>query len=286
MQPKQANRFVMTDNRKPSGTPSGNSADSPDGIQLGQLAAMIQAATRIVIFTGAGISTESGIADFRSPGGIWSKIKPIEFKSFVNDEETRLEDWRRRFHFQKTFDDAPLNDGHIAVAQIMASPKSKGLITQNIDGLHQRSGIDPANIIEIHGNGTAASCLDCLEPMSLTAARAQIAQTDKSPRCGACGGLVKSNVISFGQPMPVEKLIRAEQWSLDCDLFLVLGSSLVVQPAAGLPISAKNNGAQLAIINRDPTPLDPIADLVVHAGLGESLRFSLEKAGFPSMASK
>ena len=236
-----------------------------------ELADLIDSASRIVVFTGAGISTESGIADFRSPGGIWSKIKPIEFSEFLESEEVRLEYWRRRFKFQKEFDSAPLNAGHKAVATIINSEKGLGLITQNIDGLHQRSGISDENIVEIHGNGVRGICLDCGSPMSLPDAEQIIAQSGKSPRCGRCNGLVKSAVISFGQAMPQDKLIAAEHLVMSCDLCLVLGSSLVVHPAASLPIVAKNNGSRLAIINREPTPLDSICDLSVRCTIGTVL---------------
>ena len=235
-------------------------------------------ARKIVVFTGAGISTESGIADFRSPGGIWTKIKPIQFSDFVSDEDTRLEDWRRRFHFQAEFDAAPLNKGHNAVAELVLSQKGVGLITQNIDGLHQRSGVPDDLIVEIHGNGTRARCLDCESPMALAQARRIIEETERAPRCTRCGGLTKSAVISFGQPMRQKELVQSEQLARMCDLFLVLGSSLVVQPAATLPMIAKNNGAALVIVNNQPTPLDPIADQVINQPLGKTLQKALEKA--------
>ncbi len=244
---------------------------------MADLASYIQKAEKIVFFTGAGISTESGIADFRSPGGIWTKMKPIYFQDFVADEQSRMEDWRRRFRFQKEFDAAPLNDGHRAVASVLNSRSGLGLITQNIDGLHQRSGVDDASIVEIHGNGTNASCLDCGLPMSLQEAQSLISKTGESPKCGDCDGLVKANIISFGQPMPQDKVVEAEKLALNCDLFVVLGSSLVVQPAAGLPLLARNNGARLVIVNRENTPLDPLAHLVLHSPLGETLKKALEK---------
>ncbi len=243
-----------------------------------QLAGQIDSASNIVIFTGAGISTESGIADFRSPGGIWSKIKPIQYSDFLNNEEIRLEYWRRRFHFQQEFEAAPLNAGHHAVASIINSNQGGGLITQNIDGLHQRSGIADQDIVEIHGNGVRAVCLDCQCPMTLAQVQEIISLTGKSPRCNLCGGLVKSAVISFGQPMPQNKMIEAEHVALRCDLCLVLGSSLVVQPAASLPVVAKTNGSKLVIINNQPTPLDGICDLLVQESIGPTLQKALEKS--------
>lgn len=232
-------------------------------------------ARSIVFFTGAGISTESGIADFRSPGGIWSRMKPIQFQDFVRDRESRLEDWRRRFHFQKQFDEATPNEGHRAIARIISSERGLGVITQNIDGLHQRAGVPDDDVVEVHGNGTRAACLNCASPMSLPEAKAIIGETGEPPHCRRCGGLVKSCVISFGQPMPQAKMVRAEDMCMSCDLFVVLGSSLVVQPAATLPLIARNNGAALVIVNRESTPLDAVADLVVHDGIGVTLGTAL-----------
>jgi NAD-dependent deacetylase len=192
----------------------------------------------------------------------------------------RLEDWRRRFHFQAVFEEAPLNVGHKAIASIVNSKKGAGLITQNIDGLHQRSGIADLDLVEIHGNGVRAACLDCQSPMALSEVRHIIKQSGKAPTCRRCGGLVKSAVISFGQKMPLSKMAQAQQLSLNCDLFLVLGSSLTVQPAASLPQMAANNGAKLVIINNQPTPMDAHAQLVVRASLGATLKKALEKSSF------
>ncbi|MEO0546154.1 MAG: Sir2 family NAD-dependent protein deacetylase [Pseudomonadota bacterium] len=241
-----------------------------------KLTERIGEAQRVVVFTGAGISTDSGIDDFRSPGGIWSKIKPIEFSQFQTDEQARREDWRRRFHFQASFDAAQPNSGHLGIATLLARDNGGVLITQNIDGLHQRAGVPDEQMIEIHGNGTRASCLECSSPMSLTEARAYIEREDQAPRCRRCDGLVKADIISFGQPMPSQKLASAEQHALGCDVMLVAGSSLVVQPAATLPLIAKNNGAYLAIINRDTTPLDSLADLRFGGSISDTLRLTCE----------
>lgn len=238
---------------------------------LQQFCDWLAAARNISFFTGAGVSTESGIADFRSPGGIWSQIKPIQFSDFVADEETRLEDWRRRFHFQAGFDAASPNRGHLAIASAVNARPGGHVITQNIDGLHQRSGIDESRIIEIHGNGTRAACLDCRSPMSLAEARQTIETEARAPRCRRCGGLVKAAVISFGEPMPADKMLQARQIAEQAEIFVVAGSSLVVQPAASLPVVAKEAGARLVIVNREPTPLDSLADLVLHSQIGETL---------------
>lgn len=260
-----------------------NSHDQlPD--QAENVARMIEEAGSIVFFTGAGISTESGIADFRSPGGVWSRMRPIPFEEFLASEEIRLEDWRRRFHFQAQFEQAPVNAGHKAVAALFENGQGKCLITQNIDGLHLRSGVDPQQIIELHGNGTSASCLDCRSPMTLQQAAEIIRDTGKSPRCVRCNGLVKSDVVSFGQQMPRIKMLEAAEHVRLCDLCIVLGSSLVVQPAARLPEIARQSGAKLLIINRESTPLDAIANRVVRVPIGILLQKALEKIGIGNSA--
>ncbi len=233
------------------------------------LAEAVADARRVVVFTGAGISTESGIPDFRSPNGIWSKIKPIYYDEFVSSETARLEDWRRRFHFRDEFRVAEPNVAHRAIARLVEADKVVAVITQNIDGLHQRAGVPDARLIEIHGNATFAKCLECDRRHELDTMEAVIERTGRSPRCSACGGLVKAAVISFGQAMPTREMIRAEHAIEEADLFLAVGSSLQVQPAASLPMAAKYHGARLIIVNRDPTPLDEIADHVLRGSIGE-----------------
>lgn len=237
-----------------------------------QLQTLIDESSSIVAFTGAGISTESGIPDFRSPNGIWSKMEPIQFADFVRSEAARREDWRRRFIMNEEFAIAEANEGHKALVRLQAKGKLACTITQNIDGLHQKSGLSEDHVIEIHGNSTYGSCLDCCAPMSLSEAKAQIEMHDKAPRCDICGGLVKAAVISFGQAMPEDKMNDALAHIQMCDLMIVLGSSLVVYPAASLPEIAKRNGARLVIINRDPTPLDDMADLCVHGEIGKVMQ--------------
>ena len=233
------------------------------------LADLIGAAHRVVIFTGAGISTESGIPDFRGPNGLWTRIKPIYFDDFVSSEDARLEDWRRRFTFNRQVAAAEPNRAHKAIARLVAGGKVTAVITQNIDGLHQRAGVPSEHIIEIHGNATHATCLDCDHPHGLDEMEAEIARTGRAPVCRTCGGLVKAAVISFGQAMPVREMMRAEHAVQRSDLFLAVGSSLQVQPAASLPMAAKYAGANLVIVNRDPTPLDGIADHVLRGSIGE-----------------
>ena len=241
--------------------------DANEGSLL--LADLIGAAHRVVIFTGAGISTESGIPDFRSPNGLWTKMKPIYYDDFISSEDARLEDWKRRFHFKREVAAAEPNVAHKAIAKLVAGGKVTAVITQNIDGLHQRAGVPSEHLIEIHGNATRASCLECDQRHELEEMEAEIARTGRSPVCRVCGGLVKAAVISFGQAMPVRAMMRAEDAIQRSDLFIAVGSSLQVQPAASLPLAAKYQGANLVIVNRDPTPLDNIADHVLRGSIGD-----------------
>lgn len=238
---------------------------------VADLRALLDEAARIVVFTGAGISTESGIPDFRSPQGIWSQAKPIEFRDYVASEAMRREAWRRKIAIDRDIDAAAPNRGHRAVASLVARGRASCVITQNIDGLHQRSGVPDALIVELHGNGTYASCLDCGLRHELAPIKAAFVSEGLLPYCNACGGLVKAATISFGQPMPERAMTRAREAALACDLFLVLGSSLVVFPAAGFPLLAKRHGARLVILNREPTEQDAVADLALHVDIGPTL---------------
>jgi NAD-dependent deacetylase len=235
------------------------------------LARLIEAARRVVVFTGAGISTESGIPDFRSPGGVWSKMKPIYFQEFVGDPAKRREAWARAFSGRAGWTGRKPNAGHYAVARLVARGKAGAVITQNVDNLHQDSGVPADKVVELHGNASYAKCLECGERHELAALKEGFLKAGEIPYCRSCGGLVKTATISFGQAMPEAEMRRAEEESLDCDLFLVLGSSLVVYPAAGFPLLAKRNGARLAIVNREPTELDAYADLVLHDEIGPAL---------------
>lgn len=232
---------------------------------------MVTAARRVVAFTGAGISTESGIPDFRSPGGLWTTNKPIEFDDFLASADMRKEAWRRKFAIDEATAGVRPNRGHHALAHLVSIGKITTVITQNIDNLHQDSGIPGERIVELHGNGTYARCLDCGRHHELAVIRDAFTATGEPPDCDGCGGVVKSATISFGQPMPVDAMRRAEAATTDCDLFLAIGSSLVVYPAAGFPLLAKRNGAGLVIVNREPTGLDTYADLVVAGEIGEIL---------------
>ena len=239
--------------------------------QITELARVIERARQAVVFTGAGISTESGIPDFRSPGGIWTKMAPIDFSDFLASEKARRETWRRRFEADDTWRTAQPNRGHRAVAELVRRGAAVAVITQNIDGLHQASGVPAEQVIELHGNSTYAHCLDCAQRYEIAELRTAFESDGIAPVCAACGGWVKTATISFGQAMPVEAMRRAELETLVADLFIVAGSSLVVYPAAGFPELAKRNGATLVIVNREPTGLDPIADLVLNRAIGETL---------------
>lgn len=237
---------------------------------------MIARARRVAVFTGAGMSTESGIPDFRSPGGVWSKMSPIYFDEFVREEAKRREAWTRVYSGVTGWTGARPNAGHHAVARLVERGKASTVITQNVDNLHQASGVPSERVIELHGNASYATCLKCGLRHELQDFREGFLERGELPACHACAGLVKTATISFGQPMPEEPMARAEAETLACDLFLVLGSSLVVMPAAGFPLLAKRNGAQLAIVNREPTPLDEIADRVLHEEIGKVLAAAVD----------
>ncbi len=248
-------------------------ASSPAEIMTDRerLAAMIAEARNVVVFTGAGMSTESGIPDFRSPGGVWSRMKPIQFQDFLAREDMRRKAWRRAFSGAAGWTGAKPNAGHFAVARLVASGKVSAVITQNVDNLHEESGVPREQVIELHGNASYATCLDCALRHELADLRAPFEERGVVPSCRACGGVVKVATISFGQPMPAGPMARATAATRACDLFLVLGSSLVVYPAAGFPLDAKRNGATLAIVNREPTDQDGYADIVLHDEIGEVL---------------
>ena len=240
-----------------------------DDIEL--LRELIGSAKRIVAFTGAGISTESGIPDFRSPGGIWTRYKPIYFDDFMASDEMRRESWRRKFATDETMLKAEPNAGHRALAKLVEQGRMSAIITQNVDGLHQRSGVPDSKVIELHGNATYASCLDCGHRHELDPIRRAFLGSGKLPLCAKCDGIVKTATISFGQAMPEIPMARAQDETMSCDLFIVLGSSLVVYPAAGFPQIAKRKGAKLVILNRDPTDQDAAADVVIHAEIGPTM---------------
>ncbi|KCZ52900.1 SIR2 family NAD-dependent protein deacylase [Hyphomonas pacifica] len=233
----------------------------------GRLARYISDARRVMVFTGAGISTESGIPDFRSPGGVWSKMSPIYFQDFVASRDARRESWRRVFNRTEGWTGAEPNVGHYAVADLVKRGKISSVVTQNVDNLHQTSGVPDDKVIEIHGNASYAKCLQCGKRYEFEPLRKRW-ENDEDLTCIFCTGLLKNATVSFGQAMPEQEMLRASEEALLCDLCIVLGSSLVVYPAAAIPIEAKRNGARLIIVNREPTDQDPFADLVLHKEIG------------------
>lgn len=244
-------------------------SDLRSGVE--RLGDMIAEAKIIVPFTGAGISTECGIPDFRSPGGLWTRHRPIPFDEFVASQEARDESWRRRFAMEETFAAAKPGRGHRALAALHRVGKVPAVITQNIDNLHQASGFAPDRVIELHGNTTYARCIGCGEAYRLDWVKHRFDGEGRAPDCTKCDQPVKTATISFGQAMPEDEMLRATELSQHCDLFIAIGSSLVVWPAAGFPALAKNAGAGLVIINREPTDQDDIADLVIRHDIGETL---------------
>ncbi|GLK71739.1 Sir2 family NAD-dependent protein deacetylase [Ancylobacter dichloromethanicus] len=242
------------------------------------LAAILKRMRAGVAFTGAGISTECGIPDFRSPGGLWTRNRPIDYPSFLASGEMRAEAWRRRFAMEAAFGGARPGRGHRALADLLAAGQLQAIITQNIDGLHQASGVAEARLVELHGNSTYATCLECGARYELGWVRARFEEArERAPDCTDCAGPIKTATISFGQPMPSAAMARAGALSGDCDVFLAIGSSLVVWPAAGFPVQAKRAGATLVIVNREPTELDALADLVIHADIGDVFSAALER---------
>lgn len=222
------------------------------------------------------MSTESGIPDFRSPGGIWARMQPIAFEDYLTDPAARRLSWQRRLEMEETWSMVAPNAGHHAVAKMVARGKASHVITQNIDGLHQQSGVPDEKLIELHGSTRYAKCLDCGTRVEVPEILAHFTAHGDAPDCAHCGGLVKTATISFGQAMPEGEMARADAAVRACDLMLVLGSSLTVYPAAGFPVQAKRQGAGLAILNREETPLDRYADLVINAEIGPTLQWVID----------
>lgn len=237
-----------------------------------ELAALVQKARNAVVFTGAGMSTDCGIPDFRSPGGFWTKYKPIAYSEFLASADTRFEAWRRFLMIHENIMTAQPSAGHHAIADLVRRGHVGRIVTQNIDAMHERAGIPADRIIEIHGNGTYAACLSCGERHEIAWVKNRMAECAAAPDCVSCGGIVKSATISFGQSMPEQQMADARAATLNADLFLAIGSSLQVFPAAGFPVLATQNRTPLVIINREETGLDGLADLVIHDEIGRVLQ--------------
>jgi NAD-dependent deacetylase len=236
-------------------------------------AEMIGAARKILVFTGAGLSTESGIPDFRSPGGIWEKYDPADFyfQKFISDENARVKYWQMSTEFYDTIRDAMPNRAHLAIKTLEDQGRLLAVVTQNIDNLHHKAGNSPEKIIELHGTVISVSCLSCKKKYERDEVQARLSSGVKVPYCDDCGGILKPDTISFGQAMPEEEMERSIRYAGVCDLCIVLGSSLVVYPAASVPLHAVRSGARLMIVNRDPTPQDMDADLVIRQSVSEAL---------------
>ena len=237
--------------------------------QCQQVAGWLASSQQSVVFTGAGISTESGIPDFRSPGGVWSRNRPVMFQDFLADRDSRREYWRQKSEAQADFAAAQPNAGHRVLADWERGGVIRGVITQNIDGLHQEAG--SRDVLELHGTARAIQCLACGARSDPAPAVEHFLSTGNPPECVECGGPLKHATVSFGQQLPEDVIEEADQWSRQCDLFLAMGSSLVVEPAASLPRTAVAAGAKLVIINRDPTDQDEAAGVVLNHSIGETL---------------
>ena len=232
--------------------------------KLNEISQIIATSKKIVVLTGAGISTESGLPDFRSKDGFWAQNKPIQFQEFIEDEEKQRLSWSRNIELQKILEEINPNIGHAFVEKIINLNKENFLITQNIDGLHQSSGIPEERIIEIHGNAIEAKCLNCEKKANILDFHAAIKLNTPLPKCANCNGIVKVATISFGQPMNENDMLRASSISSQCDLMIVMGSSLSVMPAGQIPNLAIQSGAKLIILNREETIYDSIADIVIN----------------------
>lgn len=239
---------------------------------------LVRQSSRIVVFTGAGVSTESGIPDFRSPGGIWSRYQPVEFGEFLASREARERYWIRSRETYPMLAQAQPNAAHRAIAQLERMGKLDCVITQNVDGLHQKAGNSPEKVIELHGNTHWVVCLDCNHRSPRARWQPVLESGVTVPDCPDCGGILKVLTVSFGQPMPEWETMEAERRSRECDLFLVVGSSLVVYPAAQMPAHALRAGARLVIVNMTPTYLDDHADAVIREKAGLALPRILERA--------
>ncbi len=241
------------------------------------IAKALAAGGRNVFFTGAGISTESGIPDYRSKGGVWDRHRPVLFNEFMSSKEARIRYWSQKSELYPDLMSASPNPGHMAIARLHEIGLLGAVITQNIDGLHQASGLPDEKVIELHGNNRRVRCMSCNDISSLVEAHARIEAGDLAPACGKCNGNLKPDTISFGQSMPAEKVDQALELSRTCDVFITVGSTLLVQPAASIPNHARENGAFLAIINLSETPYDAVCDALIRDKAGKTLQEIVEE---------
>jgi NAD-dependent deacetylase len=242
---------------------------------LARFASLVREASRGVAFTGAGISTESGIPDFRGPQGVWTTETPVYYQEFMADRAARVRAWERGVRMFRRCSDARPNDGHLVIAELERRGHIAAVVTQNIDGLHRDAG--SADVIELHGTNRYAACQHCGKEWPTADIVARVEKGDAAPACDACSGPIKTRTISFGQAMPEAEMRRATEVTLKADLFISIGSSLVVEPAASFPRIAKQAGASLVIINNQETPLDGIADLVIREPIGKTMNELLRR---------
>jgi NAD-dependent deacetylase len=238
-------------------------------MQVAEFAAALKQSPGVVFFTGAGISTESGVPDFRSPGGVWTKYQPVYYHDFMTSESARIQHWQLKKATYEVYKTVRPNIGHYSIRDFEARGQLLGLITQNIDGLHGMAGVSQEKIVELHGTDRLVTCLQCQKRFEPAAIYESLGEIFSAPTCDGCGGFLKSANVSFGQQMPTDAMERAQEWSEAADIFIVIGSSLQVQPAASFPVIAKRAGALLGIVNREQTPLDDLADFVYQGGIGE-----------------
>jgi len=239
--------------------------------KIAEIAAKIKEGGKNVVFTGAGISTESGIPDFRSQGGIWDKYRPVYFDEFMSSKAARTEYWQRWTDLYQGIVSAQPNPGHLAVARLFEMGLLRAVVTQNVDGLHQESGIPNEKVVELHGNTCRIRCMSCRRTTPIEGVQQRLKTGDPAPECD-CGGYLKPDTISFGQSMPVAEVEKAVALSRESDFFLMVGSTLLVQPAAQMPFYAKDNGAYLAIINLSETPCDEMCDALIQEKAGRALQ--------------
>ena len=236
---------------------------------------LVRAASRGVAFTGAGISTESGIPDFRGPQGVWNTETPVYYQDFMADRTARIRAWQRGVRMFHRCGAAQPNDGHLVITELQRRGHIAAVVTQNIDGLHLDAGNE--NVIELHGTNRYAACQHCWKEWPTSAIVERVEKGDDAPECDACGGPIKARTISFGQSMPEKEMRLATEATLKADLYVSIGSSLVVEPAASFPRLARQSGASLVILNAEPTPLDGIADLVIRAPIGKTMNEVLRR---------
>ena len=238
--------------------------------KIERIAKKIKEGGKNVVFTGAGISTESGIPDYRSQGGIWDKFRPVYFDEFMSAKKSRVEYWRRWVELYRDIAAAKPNQAHMSLARLNEMGLLQAVVTQNIDGLHQASGLPDEKIVELHGNTCRIRCLSCQKISPIDKVQQRLATGDPAPEC-ECGGFLKPDTISFGQAMPAAEVEKSASLSQKCDVFMIVGSTLLVQPAAQMPFYAKNNGAFLVIINLSETPCDDICNVLIRQKAGDIL---------------